>query len=922
MSSRPHVTTFLFTDLADSTPLWETHPQLMQRLSARHDALLQGAIEANGGRVVKTTGDGFHAAFESATAGVAAAMAGQQAILAEEWPAETGPLRVRMGLHTGESQERAGDYYGPEVNRAARVMGVAYGGQILVSEATAAFLHTSPPPGITLAPLGEHRLRGLAMPERISQLCHPSLPFEFPPLKSLSTYRHNLPVQVSTFVGRHKELSDVRRLLKETRLLTLLGPGGTGKTRLMLEAAEEVIEAFADGVWLVELAQLTDPDLIAERVAAALTVQEQPGRAMLDSLVDFLRRKELLLLLDNVEHLVRQCADLAENLLNRCAGLKILVTGREALFIAGEVTLQVPSLSLPSIDSEADLEQIRASEGVQLFLTRAQEFRPDFELTADNAGAIAEIVRRLDGIPLALELATARLRMLSVDQIAARLDDRFRLLTGGRRRAMARQQTLQAMIDWSWNLLDAREQLLLRRLSVFSGGWSMEAAQFVAADDQLDEYDVFDLLEQLVSKSLVTVQHPAGGETRYGMLESIRQYGQDRLLESGEGKSLRDRLTDFYVAFAEEAGPHQRRSTMLPWIGRIVTELDNLRAVMAWTLEERPELALRIAGNLIYGEVQWLHPSEARSWLEPAIERARELMADDPAAVRMSDFIKALIGLGATYGWYGRTAEALPFVEEGIDLARRHGEDRHLLYAIGIKHGGLRDFRSEEQLRELEEAIAIGRENGFVMELIYPLGAVAASLFARGKVDEGMPYMEEVLDFARQVDNPFMNAVVQAGQGFVARLRGDLAAAREHTSAALTNYEALNMRRSVATARSELAHIARQVGDLDEAEAQYCQSILGWQELGHAAAVAHQVECFAYIALERGRYAHAARLLGAAAHTRQQKDMLSTAPHEIAEMKQAMERLAEAMGEEERDTALAEARLINLDDAVQLVLEE
>ena len=490
MSSNPRTVTFLFTDLENSTPLWENHPDLMQGLAARHDALMRESIEVHRGRVVKTTGDGFHAVFETASDGIAAALAGQQAMVAEFWPAETGPLRVRMGLHTGESRMRDGDYYGSEVNRAARVMGVAHGSQILTSAATAVLIHTAPPPDVSLLDLGEHRLRGLAIAEQVFQVCHPALPLEFPPIKSLSAYRHNLPVQLSTFVGRENELADVQRLLKGTHLLTLLGPGGTGKTRLMLECAEEVVADFANGVWLVELAPLTNPDQVAERVAAALTVREQPGRPMRDTLVDYLRRKELLLLLDNVEHLIRESAQLAEYLLTHCPMLNILVTGREALFIRGEVTLQIPSLSLPSANGEVNLEAIRAAEGVQLFLARAGEFHPDFDLNPENATAIVEIVRRLDGIPLALELATARLRMLTVDQIAERLHDRFRLLTGGRRTALPRMQTLQAMIDWSWNLLDDQEQLLLQRLAVFSGGWSLEAAQAVSSDELMDEFEV------------------------------------------------------------------------------------------------------------------------------------------------------------------------------------------------------------------------------------------------------------------------------------------------------------------------------------------------------------------------------------------------------------------------------------------------
>jgi predicted ATPase len=772
-----------------------------------------------------------------------------------------------------------------------------------------------------MADLGEHRLRGLAVPERLWQLCPPGLPADFPPLESLSTLKHNLPVQLSTFVGRQQELAEIRRLLNQTHLLTLLGPGGTGKTRLMLEAAEEVIGDYPEGVYLAELAPLTDPDLIDERVASAVGVQEQPGRSIRESLVDFLRRKEFLLLLDNVEHIVRECAETAEHLLTHCPKLRILVTGREALFIRGEVTLQIPSLSLPPRNDQTDLDQIRASEGVQLFLTRAQEFRPDFELNRANASAIAEIVRRLDGIPLALELATARLRMLSVDQIAERLDDRFRLLTGGRRTALGRQQTLRAMIDWSWNLLDENERLLMRRLAVFSGGWSIEAAQAVASDDNLDEYEVFDLLEQLLGKSLVTVKYPAEGETRYGMLESIRQYGLERLYESGEGETLRNRYTDYYVAFAEEAGPHLRRSTMLAWMRRITAELDNLRAVQVWVLDERPELALRIAGSLIYGEVQWLHPSEAQAWLEPAIERARELLAEGSTAVRMEDFVKALIGLGATFGWNGRYADALPYLEEGMKLARQYGMDRHLVYATGILYGTELIVRSEEEMGELGDIIALGREKGLVMELIFPLGAYAVSLMALGKMELGLGYMEEALALAGQLNNPYMNAVVRSGKSFLAYYRGDLASAKEYTLLALADNEAMNMGRSAVTARSQLGHIARRAGDFAEAETYYRQSIVAWQELGHLPAVAHQVECFAYIALAGDQYERSARLLGAAGKAREEMNSLSTAKYEIDELEQAMERLAEAMGVEERERVVAAGRLMSLDDAVTLALE-
>ncbi len=896
----------------------------MQKVTARHDALIRVAIEVHRGQVVKMTGDGFHAVFDAATDGLAAALTVQQAILAEKWPSAAGPIKVRMGLHTGESQERDGDYYGSEVNRAARVMGVAHGGQVLLSEATANLIRPTLLKDISLSDLGEHRLRGLAINERIFQVNHPALPLEFPPLKSLSIYKHNLPVQLSTFVGREKELADVKRLLQETRLLTLLGPGGTGKTRLMLESAEDVVADFMDGVWLVQLAPVTDASMIAERVAAALTVQEQPGREMLETLIAYLRSKKLLLLLDNVEHLVQASAELAEHLLTHCPELKILVTGREALFIDGEVALQIPSLSLPPSNGEIKLQEIRASESVQLFLTRAQEFRPDFELNQANAVTIAQIVRRLDGIPLALELASARLRMLSVEQIAERLDDRFRLLTGGRRTAVPRMQTLQAMIDWSWNLLDEKERLLLQRLSIFSGGWSLDAAQVVAGCEPLDEFGVFDFLEQLVNKSLVTVKYPAAGEARYGMLETIRQFGRERLIASGQGAAMRDRHADYFVAFAEEAAPHLAHSTMLPWTIRITLELDNLRAVLDWALEDRPQLALRIGGCLLYYlfDVTWLFPREAQAWLEPAIDRTRGLLDEEETEVRRTDFIKALIGLALANGIQGRSAVALSLAEESIQLTRITGETRLLAYAIGVKSMQIRFNMTPDAMRELEEAIAISQDNGYDIELAFSLMIYAMALDAQGKDDLAMTVFQEVVEVSRKISNPQSNALIYRVQGLVAKMQGKLDEAKRYALLAIENYEVLADRRAIVVNQSELAHLLRREGYIEEAEFYYRQSIVRWQEQGQPPAVAHQLECLAYIDIDRGHFDRAARLLGAARSERQKMNAFSEAPQEIQELALAMEQLVNALGKEQLDKVMADGSLITLDDAVQLALSE
>ncbi len=921
--------TFLFTDIEDSTPLWERFPVEMQQASARHDALVRGAIEEHRGRVVKSTGDGFFAVFEMPADGIAAALACQQRLAAEAWHDLTGALKVRMGLHSGTSQERDGDHYGLDVNLAARIMGLGYGGQVLVSEATTRLVESSLPPGSSLADLGEHRLKGIATIERIFQLCHADLSAEFPPLKSLAVYKHNLPIQPSSFIGRSEELAEIKRLIKETSLLTLLGPGGTGKTRLMLQAAEEAIEEYPDGVWLVELAPLTDPGLIAERVAAALNVQEQPGRAILETLVEFLRRKELLLLLDNVEHLVRESAELAEHLLRSCPKIKNLVTGREALFIAGETTLQIPSLSLPRTKGEATPDTIGTSEGVQLFLERARAVRPDFTLNPQNAAAIAEIVVRLDGIPLALELAAARLRMLTAEQIAERLNDRFRLLTGGRRTALPRQQTLQALIDWSWALLDEQERILLSRLSVFSGGWTIEAAQAVCGFDPLDVYQVFDLLEQLINKSLVTVQHPAQGEARYGMLESIRQFAQNKLFEAGEGEILRDRHTDYYVALVEQYDREGIGAEFYNWLDRFAVEGDNLRTVYEWIAEERPGLSLHFTGMLLQYEVGWIHYREARSWLEPAVQRARILLAENAVDVRTggraeinkTDLIRALRSLGWLMVTHGDMVSGHSLLDESLRLAREHEEFRLLAIALGMKAQGMGSNVTREIIEDLEGVIEPCRREGYEVELVMALFSLGQAYAFTGDMDKGREAIAEVIYLLERYDVLVIKAWVYFMQATLARLTGNFSEAESYFSVAIETNEKLGNRRLTATGRSELAHLYRHEGRLEEAAAIYRQTILAWQEQGHQAAVAHQLECFAYLAIVDEQFEDAAQLLGAARSARRRTNSPSTEQGEIDELHTALGRLDAELGTGELEGLIKVGELMSLDEAVMFARE-
>ncbi len=525
--------TFLFSDIEGSSKLWEQHPEAMKAALAQHDSILKEAIASNHGQVVKTTGDGVYAVFTTALAGVTAAAAMQRGLLQISAPLQ---LRIRIGLHTAEAEMRDGDYFGGSVNRAARIMSIGHGGQVLLSQTTAQIVRDLLPVDSSLLDLGEHYLKGLARPEQIFQLVLPGLQKDFPPLNSLSTATNNLPTQLTSFIGREKEIAEVGELLHAFRLVTLTGSGGTGKTRLSIEVGAQELEHFANGAWMVELATLTDPAQIIPALAQALGLQESPFRPLASLVTDYLRDKQLLLILDNCEHLIAACARLADDLLHHSPGLKILASSREALGIAGEMAYYTPSLA--------------ETESTRLFVERARAANANISLTGSSASAIAQICSRLDGIPLAIELAAARTRLLSVDQIAARLDDRFKLLTGGSRTALPRQQTLRALIDWSYDMLSLEERALLRRLSVFAGGWTFEAAEYVCPN-----HDVLELLAQLVNKSLVVVDNAGGESTRYRLLETIRQYARDKLLDAGEAFEVRNIHAGYFLQIAETAEP-------------------------------------------------------------------------------------------------------------------------------------------------------------------------------------------------------------------------------------------------------------------------------------------------------------------------------------------------------------------------------
>jgi len=907
--------TFLFTDIEGSTQLWEKHPEAMGTALSQHDALLRTAIESNQGKIVKSTGDGFHAVFASALDSVTAVVDAQRTLQSQSWP-ETGPLRVRMALHTGEGELREGDYFGPAVNRAARLMAVAAGGQCLVSQTTAGLIQDSLPGHTSLYDLGEHRLKDLIRPERIFQVVAPDLQKDFPPLKSLNAFRHNLPVQLTSFVGREKELGETCRLLKGTHLLTLTGPGGTGKTRLALRTAAEVMPDFPDGAWLVELASLAGSTYILPAIATVFNLREIPGRSLSTVVVDYLRSKTLLLVLDNCEHLIEACAQLTDELLRACPHLKIIASSREALGVAGETSYRVPSLAQPGAGEQTP-EKLMQSEAALLFIERAQAAKPGFTLTWSNAPAIAAICRRLDGIPLALELAAVRVKLLTPEQIASRLDNRFSLLVGGSRAALPRQQTLRALIDWSYDLLSGDERWLLRQLSVFAGGWTLEAAETVCAGP-----DVLSLLMQLANKSLVSVDE-VESEARYHLLETIRQYALEKLLESGEASQARSRHLEYYLYITEEAEPKLLGAEMITALDQLDLEQDNLRTALEWALENDLLAALRLVGVLHIFWGRRTSISEGINWAKTALARAAVAYPTESAAKQsfLEAKARALLGEAELMLNLGDNAKARPVIEASMTLARQLNATQTLANALGVG-AIIALFLGDISVGQawVEECITLSRKHGYS----YTLGITSgAGMFLAAVADETIDpgLQEDALTAARASGNPWVIAMATQNSARITATYGRLEEAKALFEKAADIYKQLQDRSMLTSCQSEIGHLFRIQGRVYEALKIYRETILTWQELGHLAALAHELECIAYIAAEIEQYERAVRLFGAAEALR---ELISTSmtPFERREYDPAVKRLRGQLEESHLKAAWHQGRSLTMEEAIQYALEE
>jgi predicted ATPase/class 3 adenylate cyclase len=787
---------FLFTDIEESTLRWERDSDAMSGALVRHDALLRAKIEAEGGYVFKAMGDAFCAAFATAPQAAAAALRIQRALLEEDF-SDVGGMPVRMALHVGSAQERNGDYFGPALNRVARLLAVSHGGQVVVSGTAADLLHDALPSESVLRDLGSHRLKDLARSERVYQLSGSGLPHAFPALRSLEHMPNNLPSQLTSFVGRDAELREIDRLLQEHRLVTLVGTAGSGKTRCAIQAGAELLERFRDGVWLVELAPISDPTLVTAAIAQALGVKEHPGRPLLDTLVGHLERRQLLVVIDNCEHVIDEVRRVTAALLRACASVRVLATSREALNIAGEHALRLGSLAMPP-----------ARDALTLFADRALAGDAAFAITEENVALVGEIVTRLDGIPLAIELAAARVRVLSPRQLIERLNERFRLLTGGDRSALPRQQTLRAAIDWSFDLLDERERTLFRRLSVFSGGWTLSAAVAVCGEGGLDEWEMLDALTSLVDKSLVAAD-ALGPERRYGMLYSIREYARERLSEAREVETVAAAHARHYAEFVRELRPLVRDLEDVRWRSALGDELDNLRAAIDWTIfaGNEPAVGLALLADLEWPELL-ASPHEALRWFE----RAATLVAAMPDQLAHARILRHALVLSRLAGRSPSESEATAL--RALEVAKAAGDADETAHALANLGGTYRDTaRFDEAERAFVEAYAVPAAlSRLTRNAVLRIWAVAD--LQRGELKRARERFAEVAQLERPGSEAHASALLNLGELHFAA--GEAYAARDAAREARETYVNLSSI-YLEVALSNLAAYAMALDDLESA---------------------------------------------------------------------------------------------------------
>ena len=822
--------TFLFTDVEGSTHLLRALGPAYPGVLARHRELIRSAVADDGGREFGSEGDALFVVFPTAPPAVAAAVRAQAALAAEPWPGGAR-VAVRMGIHTGEGSLSGGDYVGLDVHRAARVAAAAHGGQVLLSDATRALTENSLPEGAGLRDLGEHRLKDLEHPERLFQVLVPGLRRDFPPPRSLSARPNNLPVQLTSFVGRRDEVAAVRELLRSNRLVTLTGPGGTGKTRLALAVGAEALEDFEDGVFLVALAPIADPELVPTTIAQSLGLQASGDRPVIQTVEDALRDRRTLLLLDNFEQVI-DAAPVVADLLGAAPGVRVAVTSREALRVSGEQEFPVPPLRVPDPAHLPPLDALSQYEAVALFIQRARSMDPTFAVTNENAPAVAEICARLDGLPLAIELAAARIKLLTPEALLPRLERSLTVLRGGPRDLPARQRTLRDAIAWSYDLLEDGDRAVFRRLGAFVGRWTLSAAGSLVDPGGELGVDMVESLASLVDKSLIRRGMPLDGEPGFWMLETIREYAVERLEEAGEAEAVRARHAALYLRLAEEAEPHLTAGPR--WLDRLQEEHDNIRAAIGWSIRTGDaETGFRI------GSAVWRfwhlrgHLSEGRMWLT-------ELLALPAASARTPARGRALTALASIVYWQGDYRGAEPLYREALESLAELGEERGAAYAMfSLAYVEAALGNAETAARWAERSLEIYERLGDrVMAVEARIMTEAPMWLGVEYTEESLARTEEILEASREVGNPFLVANSLTMTGRVRLALNDLPGARADLVAALQTFRDLGDASGMAFTLDYLAHLWLTLGEPERAVALGGAAQMLRDDLGGAAPTA------------------------------------------------------------------------------------
>ncbi len=798
--------TFLFTDIEGSTKLLQRVGDAWDEVLAKHHRLLRSALLTDEGYESATAGDGFLMVYPTATAAVAAAAAAQRALAVAQWSPGV-ELRVRMGLHSGDGRQSGGEYIGLDVHRAARIAAAAHGGQVLVSDTTRALAEGSLPDPLSLRDLGEFRLKDLARREHLYQLVIAGLPADFPPPASLGAVPSNLPPQLTSFLGRRREMDAILDLLAANRLVTLIGPGGTGKTRLGLQVAGEAGQGFFGGVYFVPLATIEYPELLASAIAHAIGIQDAGARPPEERLLEYLRDREVLLMLDNFEQ-ITDAAPLVGRLLTGAPQIKVIVTSRSPLHVSAEHEFPVPPLQLPDPQHLPPLESLSQYESVALFIERALSVKPDFAVTNENAPAVAEITARLDGLPLAIELAAARVKLLSPKALLKRLEHRLSVLDSGSRDLPARQRTLRGAIAWSYDLLDDPGRALFARFSVFRGGAAIEEVAAVCAADGDLGGDTFGLLATLVDQSLLR-QEASEDEPRFAMLETVREYAAERLAESGETDTIRSRHADVFLALAEEAEAELTGNAQTAWLDRLEREHDNIRAAMAWYVDHRQaELALR------FGAAIWRF-WQMRGHLREAAERLDRVLTLEADCDKLEPRARGLEAAGGIAYWMGNMPGARSYYERSLELRRNLGEPRGIaeaLYnlAFPIFVGGTDNLKAMELL---DASLALYRQIG-------DRQGIAKCLWAQASQDEtqdARSRLLEAMSIFRELEDRFNLGWVLRSLGMDAIEMGEIEAARSWLRESLSLFAKASDISGITVLIGEMADLATGQGAPDRA---------------------------------------------------------------------------------------------------------